>query len=66
MEGWRGVFLRRIAMLSDVKNASQTPNSPRWANKILKTLPEIQSFSGWQEILNSYLACFYEKGTVPP
>ena len=54
MEGWRGVFQRRIAELSDVKNASKTRDSPRWANKILEPLPENPTFSGWQEILNRF------------
>ncbi len=53
-EGWRRVFQRRIAQLSDVKNASKTRNSPRWANKILKPVPENSVFSGLQEILNSF------------
>ena len=45
MAGWRGVFQRRIAKLSGVKNASKTRNSPRWANKILNPLPENPAFS---------------------
>ena len=43
-EGWRRVFQRRIAKLSDVKNESKTRNSPRWANKILKPPPENSFF----------------------
>ena len=54
LEGWRGAFQRRIAELSDVKNASKTPNSPRWANKILKPVSENSAFSGLQEISNSF------------
>ena len=52
--GMASRFQRRIAGLSDVKNASKTRDSPRWANKILKPVSENSAFSGLQEILNSF------------
>ena len=64
MEGWRGVFQRRIAQLSDVKNASKTPNSPRWANKILKP-PRICQVRKSKKLFSMYGA-FGGRGCIIP